>query len=432
LSGKLQNTLVMSLTSHIHQSRREVTVLFTDIEDSTRYWGNRGDVEGRLMVDRHNRILLPLVRQFHGKVLKTIGDSIMAMFNSPDAAMNAAIAMQQALQRVREEERDFRIRVRIGLHIGEGIVESDDVFGDVVNIAARIKSEADANEILISGRLARRLDKQQFKRGKKGSFTPKGKNRPMAVYRVDWQQHQNLLLGLKRKPLVPLGRRQSLEMLGYAMLLLTSLYFVYASYLRYLLSDNETLALLFLNPTSMLQRYWYIGLGAGTVIFSSLWWAMGINAIPSRILRMVKSTAAGGILFVLLSGLSSVLPAGLIPGFELPIYHSRHLFVEVLADSASIRERPDDAAQSIMQQSAGSLLLLTDVTTNGDTTWNKVLVGEERFGWIKRVQPPRIGIAEERVTLAQPFRLRYGDIYLLLLSLPGFVWGYRSFRIRPL
>jgi hypothetical protein len=72
------------------------------------------------------------------------------------------------------------------------------------------------------------------------------------------------------------------------------------------------------------------------------------------------------------------------------------------------------------------------VHRNGDTVWNKVLVGEERYGWIKRIQPARLGIAENRVSRAGKFTLRFGDLYLLLLALPGLVWGYRSFRLRPM
>ncbi len=432
VSGKHHTSLEDSLTSHIHLSQREVTVLFTDIEDSTRYWGNRGDVEGRLMVDRHNRLLLPLVRQFHGRVIKTIGDSIMAVFNHPEHATEAAIAMQQALQRSREEDPDFRIRVRIGLHIGEGIVESNDVYGDVVNISSRVESEAEGSEILISGRLARRLDKVRFARRKKGSFTPKGKNKAMALYRIDWQQHDDLLAGVKRSPLLPLGRQQSLEMLGYIVLLIGSLYYIHLNYFRYLLADNETLALAFLNPADMLRHYWYVGIASAAGLLALLWWAMGINAIPQAILRWLKAISAGAVMFVLLHTLTQQLPPGTLLRFSEQLHRSTHLFVEVMAEQAAIHDAPDDKAAILMQQGSGTLFLLTDVRKNGDTVWNKVLIGENRFGWIKRIQPPRLGVVEERITLAQPFQLRYGDLYLLLLALPGFIWGYRSFRVRPI
>jgi class 3 adenylate cyclase len=431
MPGKMQSTLIKSLTNHIQQSQREVTILFTDIEESTRYWGNRGNLKGRLMVDRHNRILLPIVRQFHGRVVKTIGDAVMALFTKPEHALSAAIAMQQALQQERENDRQFGIHVRMGLHIGEAIVERDDVYGDVVNVAARIENEAEADEILISGRLARRLDKQQFKRSKKGGFTPKGKHRRIALYRCHWQHHEDLLQKVKLRPLTPLGLGQSIEMVAYLLTIIATFYFIHLNYLRYLLADNETLALLFLNPGTMLMRYWYLTL-LGTLLAASLLWrAMRINAVPTRALKALKGGAAGGLLFMLLYLTSWLVPQGDPLGFNRSLYSSHHLIVELRQDNTAIREAPNSSAGILLQLEAGTLLLLSDIRRIDKTVWNKVLVDKGRYGWVERVQHARLGAAERRISWAEKFTLRYGDLYLLLLVLPAVVWGYRSFHVRP-
>ena len=76
-----------SATKHIKSSRKHVTILFSDIEESTTYWDKFGDIEGRLMVDRHNRILFPVIHRFKGRIIKTIGDSIMASFRKPEHAV---------------------------------------------------------------------------------------------------------------------------------------------------------------------------------------------------------------------------------------------------------------------------------------------------------------------------------------------------------
>ena len=428
----LQSTLIKSLTSHIHQSQREVTILFTDIEASTRYWGNRGNVKGRLMVDRHNRILLPIVRQFRGRIIKTIGDAVMAMFNHPDDGVNAAIAIQQALQQVRNEERGFCIHVRTGLHVGEAIVETNDVFGDVVNVAARIVNEAEADEVLISGRLARRLDRAQFKRNKKGGFTPKGKHQRIALYRCHWQQHDNLLKKLKLRPFTPLGMQQSIEMIGYLLAIIATLSFFHLHYLRYLLADNEALALLFLNPATMLWRYWFISLTLALLSSALLWRAMRINAVPTRLLKSLKGGAAAGILFMLLHSLSSLVPAAALGQLNHSLYASHHLFVEIRQDGAAIREAPNSESVIIMHQDSGTLMLLSDHRRVNETVWNKVLVDEERYGWVKRMQEAGHGIVESRISWAEKFTLRYLDLVLLLLALPGLIWGYRRFHVRPL
>jgi class 3 adenylate cyclase len=427
----LQSILITSLTNRIHQSQREVVVLFTDIEDSTRFWDNRGNVKGRLMVDRHNRLLTPIVRHFRGRVIKTIGDAIMAMFEQPEQALRAATAMQQALEQERGRDPRFNIHIRIGLHNGEAIVEHNDVFGDVVNVAARIVNEAQGDEILISGRLARRLDKGQFRRNKKGGFTPKGKRRRIALYSCHWQQHDDLLQELRLKPLTPLGPRQSVEMLGYLLVLFAGLYFFHLFYLRYLLADNEALALLFLNPGTMLWRYWYLTLPATLLCAALLWRAMRINAVPTRALKALKGAAVGTLLYISLYALSSLLPAQAPLHFNQSLYTSHHLFVEIRAESAIIRETPDPQSEALLQLPRNTLLLLSDIRRVGNTVWNRVLVDEGNFGWVERVRPAQLGAAEQRISWAGKFSLRYGDIYLLLLVIPGVIWGYRSFQVRP-
>lgn len=428
---QMQLTLITSLTKQIRQSQREVVILFTDIEGSTRYWDNRGNIKGRLMVDRHNRILTPIVRHFQGRVVKTIGDAVMAVFEQPALALRAATAMQQALAQERLHDSGFDIHIRIGLHVGDAVVERNDVFGDVVNVAARIVNEAQADEILISGRLARRLDKTQFRRNKKGGFTPKGKRRRIALYCCHWQQHEDLLPQLKSAPLHPLGMQQSIEVIGYLLAILAGLYLFHLYYLRYLLADNEVLALLLLNPGTMLWRYWFITLALLLLGATLVWRILRIKTIPTRLLKGVKGLASGTLLFILLYSLSGLLPQDTPLRFHHSLYTSQHLFVEVRDESASIRQAPDPQAQTMLEVNRNTLLLLSNFKRVGRTEWNKVLVDEGRYGWIERVRPASHGVAEKRISWTGKFSLRYGDLYMLLLALTGVIWGYRSFHVKP-
>ncbi|HFU73946.1 MAG TPA: adenylate/guanylate cyclase domain-containing protein, partial [Helicobacteraceae bacterium] len=125
---KKDSRLHHSLKQEIGKRQKNVTIVFTDIIDSTHYWHHHGDVQGRLMVDRLNRILFLMVKRFNGRVVKTIGDSVMALFYRNTDALDASIAIQQALSKLRHEESDFVMRVRIGMHSGEAIVEENDVF----------------------------------------------------------------------------------------------------------------------------------------------------------------------------------------------------------------------------------------------------------------------------------------------------------------
>ena len=151
-----------SISKLISRSRKPITILFTDIVDSTRYWDTKGDIKGRLMVDQHNRLVFPVIKKFRGKVIKTIGDSVMASFSSPENALRAAIGIQQSLQDYRNKNKRFKLEIRIGMHTGKALIEKNDVFGDTVNVAARVEGAAKANEILISGSTEKNISRSEY------------------------------------------------------------------------------------------------------------------------------------------------------------------------------------------------------------------------------------------------------------------------------
>ena len=172
--------------------RRDVTILFTDIQGSTAYFAQRGDVDGRLMIKRHNDLLFPIITAHEGTVVKIIGDAIMASFQAPLSAVRAAVAMQRALRDAnRQQEAAKQIHIRIGINSGYGLVESHDVFGDVVNVAARVVSRTLHDQILIAkatyDRLPDTVPCQPL-----GAATVKGKETPLDVFEVLWNDYEPL------------------------------------------------------------------------------------------------------------------------------------------------------------------------------------------------------------------------------------------------
>src|SRR5882762_9318993 len=77
----------------LEKMRTPVTILFSDIKGSTAYFEKKGDLEGMAMINRHNGILFPVIADEGGRVVKTIGDSIMACFDDPVAAVKAGAGM---------------------------------------------------------------------------------------------------------------------------------------------------------------------------------------------------------------------------------------------------------------------------------------------------------------------------------------------------
>src|SRR5262249_5743070 len=129
--------------------KHTVAVLFTDIVGSTSYFSTRGDLEGRLMIQRHNDLLIPLLSKHQGKLIRTIGDALMVSFGDPANAVACAVGMQEALTQYNAKAfAPDQIHIRIGINVGLSIVEAGDIYGDVVNVAARVESLAEGDQIL--------------------------------------------------------------------------------------------------------------------------------------------------------------------------------------------------------------------------------------------------------------------------------------------
>jgi class 3 adenylate cyclase len=182
--------------------RTPVTILFSDIKGSTAYFEKHGDIKGMAMVERHNDLLFPCVRSNRGRIVKTIGDAIMALFDDPVHAVTAAADMQKALASDNSgRDAGEKILVRIGVHTGLGLLRDNDVFGDVVNSAARVQSQALPDQILITDSLLSAAATAGFQVGKIGRARMKGKDEPIDVYAVGWSPDatQHLIDDLQSK-----------------------------------------------------------------------------------------------------------------------------------------------------------------------------------------------------------------------------------------
>jgi class 3 adenylate cyclase len=168
---------------------KPVTLLFTDIVGSTEFFETAGDIAGRQMIQTHNDLLFPIIESHGGRIIKTIGDSIMASFGDPGSGVECSVRMQEALRNINERRSDQeQIRVRMGLHYGKAVMEEKDLFGDMVNTTARVESKADGEEILISGTLKLQIEKAQLSLVFLGSEQVKGKKQKIDFYLVNWNE----------------------------------------------------------------------------------------------------------------------------------------------------------------------------------------------------------------------------------------------------
>lgn len=176
--------------AELEKFRRNITILFTDIKGSTAYFEKYGDAAGLLMVSTCNDAISDIVRAHGGKVIKTIGDAVMASFEDCLESVRAAIKMQERIYADAQlQAPDDRVSIRIGLNYGSGIVKSDDVFGDVVNVASRVESVGVPEQIVISDSLYEQVNKSgEFKISALGRFSLKGKGENRDLYEVQWTE----------------------------------------------------------------------------------------------------------------------------------------------------------------------------------------------------------------------------------------------------
>jgi len=161
-----------------------LTVLFADLAGSTQLYQTQGDVQAHQQVSYSLQCMKQVIQQHGGTLLRTVGDAALASFESPDNAYSAAVDIQK-------EHAKLNLSVRVGFHHGEVIPDAGDVYGNAVNLAARVASFAEANEICTTEAAVVKLspgyrsdthylDKVEFK----------GMSEPMSVYRVHWAGDQ--------------------------------------------------------------------------------------------------------------------------------------------------------------------------------------------------------------------------------------------------
>ncbi len=132
--------------------RRLAAILAADVVGYTRLMGSDEAGTLRRLIELRQQVLEPLIAEHHGRVVKLIGDGLLVEFASVVDALTCAVAWQNDVAaREAETDEDRRLQFRIGVNIGDIIVEGDDIYGDGVNIAARLEGLAEPGGICFSG-----------------------------------------------------------------------------------------------------------------------------------------------------------------------------------------------------------------------------------------------------------------------------------------
>ena len=168
-------------------NRRLATILFADVDGYSRLM--RADEEQTLDDLRAHlaELVAPVVERFHGRIVKTVGDGVMVEFGSAVEAVRSAVELQRGMvERNAGMPAERRQAFRIGLHLGDIIVSDEDVFGDTVNVAARLQGLAEPGSIVLSASVYEQVrDKLALPFRVSGSRTLKNIDRPIRAYALD-------------------------------------------------------------------------------------------------------------------------------------------------------------------------------------------------------------------------------------------------------
>jgi class 3 adenylate cyclase len=167
---------------------RRISVLFADICGSSRLYEKLGDAEALHAVERCLHRMERAAESAKGRVVKTVGDELMAAFDSADAAAQAAGEIQLRVDALPPVS-GVSLAIRIGFHHGEVIEEKDDIFGDTVNIASRLAGLAKAGQALTTAATVALLSPELRERTRAiETLAVKGKDDAIDVFEVLWNR----------------------------------------------------------------------------------------------------------------------------------------------------------------------------------------------------------------------------------------------------
>lgn len=180
-------------TPQMAREHVEAGVMFADVTGSTRLYETLGDDNANRIIGKVIDIMAKITEGYQGYVIKTIGDEIMCRFSSANDTVRAAIECQEEISEGIQGE-DVDISIKVGLHFGPAILMEDgDVFGDAVNVAARMAGIAKGAQIITTQDTISLLDadlqdmSRQFDR-----TNVKGKEEEIIVYQVVWEESDDV------------------------------------------------------------------------------------------------------------------------------------------------------------------------------------------------------------------------------------------------
>ena len=180
----------------MEKSPQNLAVLFADISGSAKLYENLGDAEALATIERCLAIIRQACIDSGGRVVKTIGDEVMAVFPAADGAARAATDMQARITAQRTS-RGTAVAIHVGFNYGPVLEEGNDVFGDSVTVAARLSNLAKGGQVFTSAQTVAELPPALRARTRsQQAHTVKGKQKDIDLFELVWQETEDELTAL--------------------------------------------------------------------------------------------------------------------------------------------------------------------------------------------------------------------------------------------
>jgi len=164
------------------------TILFTDVVNSTTLTQSLGDEAALAILGAHDAIVRDALSALGGREIKHTGDGIMASFVSTTGAVRCAIQIQRELDKHAQANPEHPLKVRVGAAAGEPVEQHNDLFGCTVQLAARLCSHAQPEQILVSNAIAELCIGKGLSFEDIGELTLKGFGSPVRAHAAAWRQ----------------------------------------------------------------------------------------------------------------------------------------------------------------------------------------------------------------------------------------------------
>jgi class 3 adenylate cyclase len=192
------------------------TVVFTDLFGSTSVYEALGNAQATQAVTQVTNWIATIIGAHDGRVVKLLGDGVLALFWNNRSAINAVVEIQRKHQeRMARLAVAHRLPIRIGVACGDVEIVKEDCYGDAVNVAARLSDLSGANQIWVNSAALEGINEAEGVRFRVlGPISIRGRAEPCTVHQVDWEEDAASSLLTMQSDMIPLFDPTEVDTLG--------------------------------------------------------------------------------------------------------------------------------------------------------------------------------------------------------------------------